>query len=104
MRDGYSSGTTRLSFDKIAEPRSLAHLDRHGALEVRQRKVGRAVAAKGCSQEGEQGGILADRQDLTVTKRPARGGKIEGKDLDLADKGGSHRCAMGRCQTSQYNN
>jgi hypothetical protein len=56
------------------------------ALHIRQRKRRFTVAAVGGAKEGEERGVLRDRQDLPIAKRPALGREVEGKDADFRDE------------------
>lgn len=69
-----------------AEARSLALLHGSATLEVGQGKRALAVTAIGGTKQGEEGRILADRQQLAITCGPARRRKISRKDSDLSYK------------------
>jgi hypothetical protein len=63
------------------------------ALEVGQREVRLAVAAVRGAEEGEQGGVLRQRQELPVAPGPALGGEVEGEDADFRDERIGHGSA-----------
>ncbi len=56
------------------------------ALQIRQRKVGFAIAAVGGTQQRKEGRILRERQQLAVTPRPAFGRKVEWENANFGYK------------------
>src|SRR5260370_41196436 len=66
--------------------RPLPRMHRRIALHIRQRKSRFAVTTVGRPEQREKSGVLAERQELPVTKRPAFWRKIERKDSDFSDK------------------
>src|ERR1700681_4532951 len=67
-----------------AQARALALLQRRGALEIGEGKVGLPVAAIRGAEEREQGRVLADGQELSITGGPANGSKVPGKNPDFS--------------------
>src|SRR5215510_14413748 len=60
------------------------------ALHIRKRKGRLAITAIGCSQQREEGCILAYRQELPIAECPTFGRKVEWKNSDFSDKRISH--------------
>src|SRR5947209_16397437 len=65
---------------------ALAGMHRRVALHVGKGEIRLAVAAIGRAKQGEQSGILRDRQELPVTERPALRREIEGIDADFGNE------------------
>src|SRR5271170_7659020 len=65
--------------DGLSEYEPEAHMRRHLALQVRQRKRLNAVAPVGRTEDGKQCLVLGDRQDLTVAERPTFRREAEAK-------------------------
>ena len=65
-----------LSLDK-----TLALIDWHPAAEIWQGEVVLAIAAVGRTEDREERLVLADRQELPVTERPALGSEVPGDDF-----------------------
>ena len=91
--DGISLSSSVTVSEPPVSPRSCS--DRPGpwpgcigalALHVRQREVALAVAAIGGAEQREQRGVLRERQDLPVAKRPALGREVEREDADFGDE------------------
>jgi hypothetical protein len=55
-------------------------------LQIRQSGGGTAITAIGGSNQREQGGVLCNRQELPIAKRPAPGSEITGKNFDFSYK------------------
>ena len=64
------------------ETRSIAHVNRHATLQVRQGKVRRSIAAIGGAKQRKQSRILCNGQQLPITQRPALRGKVESDHQD----------------------
>src|SRR6185369_5567876 len=60
------------------------------ALQIRKRKGRLTITAIGCSQQREEGRILAYRQELPGAECPTFGRKVEWKNSDFSDKRISH--------------
>src|SRR6185295_9774299 len=56
------------------------------ALQIRKREGRLAITAIGCSQEREEGRILAYRQELPIAECPTFGRKVEWKNSDFSNK------------------
>ena len=79
-------------FAQIVQRKTRALPGVHGraALQVWQGKVRFAVAPIGGAQQGEEGRVLAQRQQLSVAPGPALGREVEWKNADFGDKWISH--------------
>src|SRR5215471_10236875 len=75
-------------FSEIVQGKSgpLAWMHRRVALHVRESKIGLAVSSICGPQQREQRRVLAEGQDLAITKGPALRRKVEWKDSDFRDK------------------
>src|SRR6185369_9771103 len=60
------------------------------ALQIRKRKGRLTITAIGCSQQREEGRILAYWQELPTAECPTFGRKVEWKNSDFSDKRISH--------------
>src|SRR5947209_3582073 len=69
-----------------AEPLALALLHGRVALHVWQGEVALAVASVSGSQQREQRSVLADREKLAITERPAYGREVKGENPDFSYK------------------
>ncbi len=82
--------------DKRRQAWARALADRHHCLQVRQGEVGRSVAAVLRSQNGEQRGVLGDRQNLTVTECPPNRCEVEAEEPKFANEWVHRGCS---CQS-----
>jgi hypothetical protein len=73
-------------FTQVMQGKTLALAWMHGgvALHIGQREGALAIAAVGGTKQREEGGVLRNRQDLPVTKRPAFGRELERKYSDFS--------------------
>ena len=55
----------------------VTDMNRRSATQIRQGKVDTPITAVLGTQEGKQGLVLIDGQQLSVAQRPALGGKVE---------------------------
>src|SRR6516165_1430773 len=96
-RLAFTSPSCRAGFDPVQDliPRGKHSLkadtpsalgERRSALQVWERKRFAAVATICCSQQREHRLVLHDRQELTLTRRPTFGRKVECEEPDLANK------------------
>src|SRR5438105_5975206 len=72
---------------------SLAIIHADAALEIRQGEGGLPVAAVGRAEDGEEGDVLGDGEELAVGESPAAGGEVAGEEIDLAEQGLVAGCA-----------
>src|SRR4051812_8703633 len=79
-------GASHFANDARGQARPVALAERCPALQVGQRKSGLSIAAVSCSDQGEQGGVLLDRQHLAVALLPAARVKRESERLNRAKK------------------
>lgn len=84
QRYGFHAAALTQVAERQAWP--LARMHRRAALKIGQCERTEAVAAVGGSEQGKQGGILRNRQDLAVAKRPPCGSKVAGKYSNFGDK------------------
>src|SRR5262249_45201259 len=75
-----------LSLEIARTPGSGAKVRRHPALQVGQREGGRAVAAIHGAEQGEQRGVLRNRENLAVALGPPPWREAEPERLDLPEK------------------
>jgi len=66
-----------------AQARTLSCLHGSATLEIRKSESALAIAAIGGAEKGEQGGILADGQKLSIAERPPLGSEVSGEDPDF---------------------
>src|SRR5882724_1677786 len=87
---GRQQGNVLLAADfaQVAQGKAgaLALLQWRRSLKVRQREGALAVAAIGGAKQGEERSVLADGQELAITKGPARWGKVSCKYSDFGYK------------------
>ena len=74
----------RLFTASFAESVAVADVDRGAALVVRKGEVHPTIAAEGGAEQGEEGLILINRQQLSVAEGPPLGGEAERHDADFA--------------------
>lgn len=70
----------------VAEAGALTEVDGASSPEVGKAEVATPIAAVGGAEEGEEGLVLGDGEELAVAESPAAGWKVEAKGLDLADE------------------
>src|SRR6266571_6519721 len=74
---------------------AAADMDRHPALQIRQREIDAAITAISSAQQRKQRLVLVDGQQLAVTQSPALRRKVKTKDLDFGQEWFSHyRCSL----------
>src|ERR1700704_5136930 len=81
---------------------TLAGVHRGVPLHVRECKVRFTVAAVGSAKQREKRGVLRNRQELTVAKRPSFGRKIERENADFSNKW-IHKSGLGWINAKQRN-
>ena len=86
MQQSDERDATRLPEKIVRSGGRCALIECDGTLQVRQRECGLAVAAIEGAKQGEQRGVLRDRQELAIARRPAGRGEVAGEDADLGDK------------------
>src|ERR1019366_627881 len=69
------------------QSRALPLTDRHDALKVWHREIGRPIAAVVRPQERKQCRVLGDGQDLTVALHPSDWCEVEAEKSQFSDKG-----------------
>src|ERR1700761_2234379 len=69
-------------------------MDRRAALEIRQAEVHPAVAAVGRSEQGEQGLVLVDGEQLPLAQGPPLWCEAERHYLDLGQKRCTHTVSL----------
>src|SRR5208282_1280665 len=66
------------------EPRSLARMHRRRALQIGEGKIALSVPAVSGAEQREEGGVLTDRHELPVAKRPTGGREVEREDSNFS--------------------
>src|SRR5215472_13581224 len=70
----------------LAEARTLAPVHRQPTLEIGKSESGYPVSAISRTEEGKEGCVLCDREDLAVAQRPSFRRKITGEHSDFTKK------------------
>src|SRR6266704_1850189 len=86
----HSFAATHLAEVVERQAGTLSRMHRRIALHVRKSEIALAVTAICGAEQRKERGVLAERQNLPVTKRPALGRKVEGKNSDLSNKRVGH--------------
>jgi len=71
----------------FAEGNTLAGVNGDAAAEIGQGKVGDAIAAIDGTEDGKQGLVLGDAEQLAITQRIPTWGKVASKNEDGPEKG-----------------
>ena len=79
-------GATFFTHPVIAKPRSMSGMYRHPAPQVGQGESRAAIAAVHRTEDGKQGLMLTDGQQLSITKSPATWGEIASKKFDFSNE------------------
>ena len=83
FRDRYGM---RLLTCALAERMARAGMDRHAPLQIRQAEIYPAIPPECRAEQGEQGLILVDRQQLPVAQRPTPRRKYETHQANFGQK------------------